>query len=202
MPDGSAMRIVGGALRGQRLVGKPARATRPTGDRVREAIASALHARGLMAGASVLDLFAGTGALGLEALSWGAEQLVAVDEDKRAVACVQQNARALGLTARVRAIELDLLGPVARVAAAVQRTGSAPFTLVFADPPYTLVQSAATLLQQLHSRGLLAPSSAIVLEHAHRQPPERPACFAELAAYRYGDTAIALWETIAEAADS
>jgi 16S rRNA G966 N2-methylase RsmD len=115
---------------------------------------------------------------------------------------VQQNARALGLLAHVRAIELDLLGPSARLAAALQRTGSAPFTLVFADPPYTLVQSAAELLPQLATRGLLAPSCAIVLEHAHRQPPVRPARFAELAAYRYGDTAIALWETIAEAADS
>ena len=196
------MRIVGGAMRGQRLVGKPAKATRPTGDRVREAIASALYSRGLIAGASVLDLFAGTGALGFEALSWGASKLVAVDEDRKAVACVQQNARALGLTERVRAIELDLLGSSAKVVAALQRTGSAPFTLVFADPPYTLVQSAAELLQQLAAQRLLAPAAAIVVEHAHRQPPARPACFAELAAYRYGDTAIALWETIAEAGDS
>jgi 16S rRNA (guanine966-N2)-methyltransferase len=196
------MRIIGGAMRGQRLVGRPAKATRPTGDRVREAIASALHARGLLAGASVLDLFAGTGALGLEALSWGAETLVAVDDDKRAVACVQQNARALGLTARVRALELDLLRPAGKVAAALERVEGAPFTLVFADPPYTLVQSAVELLPQLLSRRLLAPSAAIVVEHARKQPPARPACFAELAAYRYGDTAIALWETIAEAADS
>jgi 16S rRNA (guanine966-N2)-methyltransferase len=196
------MRIVGGALRGRRLKAPPARATRPTSDRVREAIASALQARGRLAGARVLDLFAGTGALGLEALSWGAAALVAVDRDRRALQCVNENARELGLSARVSALQLDLLGPVAKLSARLQASGLAPFTLVFCDPPYTLVQSAVATLERLYERRLIAAGAAVVLEHRYDDPPERPACFAELAMYRYGDSAVALWEPIAEAAES
>jgi 16S rRNA (guanine966-N2)-methyltransferase len=196
------MRIIGGALRGRRLEAKAAPTTRPTSDRVREAIASALQARGLLSEARVLDLFAGTGALGLEAISWGAEVLLSADSDRKAVACVRENARALGVEARVRALELDLLAAPGKVAAALERTGLAPFTLVFVDPPYTLVQSATELLAVLAERRLFAPRAAIVVEHASRSAPERPACFTELAAYRYGDTAVALWETIAEPSDS
>ena len=196
------MRIVGGALRGRRLKAAPARGTRPTSDRVREAIASALQARGLLMGARVLDLFAGTGALGLEALSWGAVALVAIDRDRRALQCIDENARALGLEGRVSALQLDLLGPGAKLGARLQQSGLAPFTLVFCDPPYTLVQSAAATLARLCEHGLLAPGAAVVFEHRHDDPPERPECFTELAAYRYGDSAVALWETIAEAPES
>jgi len=196
------MRIIGGALRGRQLEAKAAPSTRPTSDRVREAIASALHARGLLSGARVLDLFAGTGALGLEALSWGATVVLAADSSRKAVACVNENARSLGVAPQVRAIELDLLASPNKAFAAIDRTGLAPFTLVFADPPYTLVQSTVDLLAGIARHGLLVPTAAIVVEHASKSPPERPACFAELATYRYGDTGVALWETIAEATES
>lgn len=196
------MRIVGGALRGRRLPAQPGPSTRPTSDRVREALASALHARGLLEGARVLDLFAGTGALGLEALSWGAQALVAADSERKAVLSVKENARALDLAERVRVLQLDLLGAAAKVASALDRTGFAPFTLVFSDPPYTLVQPAVALIAELAERSLLAPSAAVVIEHAQKHAPARPAAFAELAAYRYGDTAVVLWEWIAEPADS
>ncbi len=196
------MRIIGGALRGRQLDAKAAPTTRPTSDRVREAIASALHARGLLSGGRVLDLFAGTGALGLEALSWGATVVLAVDSSRKAVACVSANARALGVAPQVRTLELDLVASPDKAAAAIGRTRLAPFTLVFADPPYTLVQSAVDLLTAVAKHGLLAPRAAIVVEHASKSPPERPACFAELATYRYGDTGVVLWETIAEAEQS
>jgi 16S rRNA (guanine966-N2)-methyltransferase len=197
-----SMRIIGGALRGRRLRGRPSAATRPTSDRVREAIASALQARGRLNGARVLDLFAGTGALGLEALSWGAEVLLAADSDRKAVSCIRENVRALGLEARVRTLELDLQRTPAKVAAAIERAGLAPFSLVFVDPPYALVPAAVDLLAALAERQLLAVGAIAVVEHARKSPPERPARFAELAAYRYGDTGVALWETIAEPADS
>src|SRR6188508_16991 len=100
------MRIIGGALRGQRLKARPAPSTRPTSDRVREAIASALQARELLQDARVLDLFAGTGALGLEALSWGAAALCATDSDRRAVQCIGENIRGLGVSAQARALQL------------------------------------------------------------------------------------------------
>jgi 16S rRNA (guanine966-N2)-methyltransferase len=191
------MRIVGGALRGRRLPGRPSAATRPTSDRVREAVASALQARGALEGARVLDLFAGTGALGLEALSRGAASLVAVDSDRAAIRCIADNARALGLGERVRALGLDLLGSDHKLAARLEQTGCSPFSLVFADPPYALAQPAVELLASLSSHGLLAPGAIILLEHAHKQPPQRPAGVGELATYEYGDTGIALWEAIA-----
>jgi 16S rRNA (guanine966-N2)-methyltransferase len=195
------MRIVGGALRGQLLKARPAPSTRPTSDRVREAVASALQARGLLSDARVLDLFAGTGALGLEALSWGAAALVAADTERKAVQCVAENARALGVATQTRTLQLDLLGSEAKVAAALARESAAPFTLVFCDPPYTLVQPAVTLLDALAERAVLAPDAALVVEHARKHAPERPARFTELAAYRYGDTSVLLWK-IAEAPES
>jgi 16S rRNA (guanine966-N2)-methyltransferase len=191
------MRIVGGALRGRQLTSRLSASTRPTSDRVREGIASALEARSAIQGASVLDLFAGTGALGLEALSRGAASSVAVDADRAALRCIQNNAIALGLQDQVRALQLDLLGSGAKVSARLSQTGLAPFSLVFADPPYALVSEAVRLLAGLTERGLLKAAATVVLEHAQRAVPVRPARFLELATYRYGDTAVVLWEAIA-----
>ena len=102
------MRIVGGAFAGRTLPGKAPEGTRPTADRVREAIASALQARGLLEGAVVLDLYAGTGALGLEALSWGAKRLIAIDSSPAALRCIRMNAEALGITPQVATVKLEL----------------------------------------------------------------------------------------------
>jgi 16S rRNA (guanine966-N2)-methyltransferase len=164
---------------------------------VREALASALDARALLQSARVLDLFAGTGALGLEALSRGAESLVAVESDADAVDCIRANAQALGVQTRMRVLKHSLLGPVAKLTAALARTGLSPFTLVFADPPYAQAEAAAALLQELAQRGLLVPGTVVALEHAVKQPPAMPACCAPLATYAYGDTGIRLWEIIA-----
>ncbi len=189
------MRIVGGSLRGRRLPGRLAASTRPTSDRVREAVGSALQARGVLEGASVLDLFAGTGALGLEALSRGAASVVAVEHQRQAARCIADNARALGLQQQLRVLQLDLLGlSEAKLAAQLQQAGGAPFGLVFADPPYTLVQVAVERIAALAGGDLLAPGAILVLEHARRQPPQRPPAFTELAHYQYGDTAVALWQ--------
>lgn len=191
------MRIVGGSLRGRTLPARPPPETRPTSDRVREAIASALAARDRLAGARALDLFCGTGALGLEAISRGTASVLAADRDPRAVACVKQNAKALGVEAQVRALALDLLGPPAKVASALGRFG-APFDLVFADPPYALAEPAAALLSTLRERGVLGGGAAVVFEHGSKVGLAPPAGFAPLADYVYGDTAVQLWEAIAD----
>jgi 16S rRNA (guanine966-N2)-methyltransferase len=196
------VRIIGGTLRGRRLAADPASATRPTSDRVREALASALHARALLADARVLDLFAGTGALGFEALSRGAHSLLAVDLDAIAVAGIAANARALGIDAHTRVLRLDLLGPIAKLATALRRTEQAPFTLVFADPPYTLSERAAAMLGELAAHTLLAEGAVVAFEHAVKHPPTRPAAFSELATYAYGDTGVSLWEMIAWAPET
>jgi 16S rRNA (guanine966-N2)-methyltransferase len=196
------LRIVGGTLRGRRLESPRGASTRPTSERVREALASALDARGLLHDARVLDAFAGTGALGLEALSRGAAALVAVDLDRDALACLRRNVAAFELSARAHVLQLDLTQKRAALARALARTEVAPFTLVFADPPYSLAAEAAQLLTDLRAAGLLAAGAVIALEHARRTPPALAEGFAALARYDYGDTSVQLWETVAPPEDS
>jgi 16S rRNA (guanine966-N2)-methyltransferase len=125
------MRIVGGEFRGRPLAAPDGREIRPTSDRLRETLFDILiHRFGdPVSGARVLDLFAGTGALGLEAMSRGASYCLFVEEDVEARGLIRRNAETLGLTGRTRIFRRDAtqLGPVANVA---------PFSLLFADPPY------------------------------------------------------------------
>jgi 16S rRNA (guanine966-N2)-methyltransferase len=120
-----AVRVVAGELGGRRLATPPGHATRPTSELVRAAIFNSLEARGLVAGAVVADLFAGSGALGIEALSRGASRAVFVESDRRAVRTIEANLAALGLTARAT------VRPVA-----VERWVPEPADLVLVDPPY------------------------------------------------------------------
>ena len=196
------MRVIGGALSGRRLLVNLGPATRPTSDRVREAVASALQARSLVIGARVLDAFAGTGAYAIEAVSRGAAGALCVDNDRRAADCARLNVQALGLQAQIGVVLLDLLGPLQKVFAAIEHLTPDPFSLVFADPPYALAQRAADRLAELAERGLFSAGAHIVLEYASRTAPARPKAFAEVTTYRYGDTSVALWETIADPAQS
>jgi 16S rRNA (guanine966-N2)-methyltransferase len=180
------MRIVAGALGGRTLRAPPGRGTRPTPDRVREALFSSL---GPLDGARALDLYAGTGALGLEALSRGAARAVFVESSTPALAALRANVAALGLAPRA----LVVARPVERSLAALEP--EAPFDLIFADPPYELVRTgvAPRALAALVARGLLGPQGRLVLEHASAD--EAPD-LAPLACYdrrRYGDTSLALY---------
>src|SRR4051812_37903491 len=123
-------RIIGGSAGGRRLRTPPGDATRPTSDRVREALFSALESQlGSFAGLRVLDLYAGSGAIGLEAASRGAAAVTAVESDRRTAGLVSANAREVGLAVEV------IAQPVARVLAAPPR---AAYDVVFSDPPYPL----------------------------------------------------------------
>ncbi len=184
------LRITGGALRGRRFQGPKGDGTRPTSEKVREAIGSILVSRGRLDDARVLDLFAGTGALAFEALSRGAREAVLVDADRGCERVMRENARALGLEDRVRVRRIDLAGAPAALAAAL--AGAGPFDLVFADPPYDDVGRVAPLLEALDRAALLADDAIAVVEHATRKPPEVPSILAIAADYRYGDTAVAL----------
>ncbi len=183
------MRIVGGRFGGRRLPAPRGGGTRPTADRVREGIASALEARGMIEGAVVLDLFAGTGALGLEAISRGAEQAVFVDSDPQRVREITEAARTLGIPERVRALALDLAKPPRQWLA---RLPEEVFDLVFLDPPYAQIALVTSVLAAARESGKLRSGGAIVVEHARRHPPELPPGFTEIASYRYGDTAVVL----------
>lgn len=182
------MRIVGGELSGRRFSGPPGQGTRPTSERVREALASALDARDLVRGALVLDLFAGTGALAFEALSRGAKRAILVEQDRRVAKAIERSAGELGLTDRVRVVMADLEKPGRRLLEGLD----APADLVFVDPPYDRIDAVQGLLSVLLREGKLRPGAALVIEHARRAPPTLPPGFEEVATYRHGDTSVLL----------
>lgn len=178
-------RIIAGAAKGRRL-SVPARGTRPTADRVREALFSAVTARMDLAGTAVLDLYAGSGALGLEALSRGAEQVLLIESDARAAAVARANVAAVGLPgATVRC---------ASVAAALSSSPARPYDLVLADPPYALADGA--LLRVLHTLvtgGWVRPGTRLALERSARGPVmEWPAGLECEVVRRYGETRVEL----------
>src|SRR5712675_2722777 len=154
------MRIVGGRLRGRALAAPKSQAIRPTADRLREALFNILvHAYGdPISGARVLDLFAGTGALGLEALSRGAAFALFVDDGAEARALLRQNVEALGLAAVTRIFRRDAtkLGPAHPVE---------PFSLVFLDPPYGKGLAEKALVSAREG-GWLTDDALIVVEEA------------------------------------
>jgi 16S rRNA (guanine966-N2)-methyltransferase len=174
------VRIIAGEHRGRRLTAPPGEGTRPTSDRVREALFSIL---GPIGGAEVLDLFAGTGALGLEALSRGAARATFVERDRRALAALRQNVAALGLAddrARVRPRDAAaFLGDAAA-------RGDA-YDLVLLDPPYRDVDRLTPVLDA-GLRPLLREGTRVVAETDRRQPLRLELPLAD--ERRYGDTLI------------
>lgn len=183
------MRIVGGRLGGRRLAAPRGHATRPTSERVREGIASALDARDRIRDAIVLDLFAGTGALAFEAISRGAARAVLVDRDAKLLRAIREGAHDLGVTDAITTLALDLESPPSSW---IRRLPDERFDLVFLDPPYANIALVTGALAGLAECGKLSPNAAVIVEHARRAPPVLPAGFSELATYRYGDTAVVL----------
>ena len=174
------MRVIAGTDRGRRLVAPPGRGTRPTSDRVREALFSILAGR--VRGARVLDLFAGSGALGVEALSRGAAAATFVDEDPAAVRAIRVNLA-------------DLAGAevVRRDARAFLRTASRDgrqYDLVFLDPPYRHAETLGRALSE-HVTAVLAPDGVAVSESDRRAPLDLPPLTLD-DERRYGDTLIRL----------
>ena len=164
----------------------PARGTRPTTDRVREALFNVLAARRDFDGLRVLDLYAGSGALGLEALSRGAASALFVESDARAAAVIKRNIETLGLPgAAVRR------GAVATVLAA---GAGGPVDLVLADPPYEVsTAEIEVLLDCLAGNGWLSPDSVVVIERpASATELTWPAGWTAWEARRYGDTRVEL----------
>ena len=161
------MRIIAGAWRGRPLLAPAGKATRPTADRVRQALFDMLmHApwagRGVIEGALVLDAFAGTGALGLEALSRGAAEAVFFEFESAALAALRANLATCGAGERARLVTRDVLRP---------GPPPGPRTLIFLDPPYGqgLVQRS---LNVLRAQGWLAPGCLVVAEQSRLDPVE------------------------------
>jgi 16S rRNA (guanine966-N2)-methyltransferase len=184
------MRIVGGKLKGRLLVAPKGEGTRPTSDRVREALMSFIVDRlgSDLGGAVTLDLFAGSGALAFEALSRGASRAVLVEKDRAALQTIASNISALGVTDRVAVVGSDALaGGLKRIQA------MGPFALLFCDPPYRIDQAkVARMLEALGRSGAIADGAALAWEHSAGGAVPEPAGFAQERTYRYGDTAVTL----------
>ena len=179
------MRIVAGAWRGRSIFAPAGDATRPTSDRVREAVFSVLESRyPEQASGAVLDAFAGTGALGLEALSRGAAQAVLVERERAALATLRANVEALGADAAT-VVPADVFA-----AARGDRLPGGPFSLLLMDPPYRIERAQVRGLLAVLSEGRLARGAAVVWEHSADAPPDWPAGFEADLEKRYGDTIV------------
>ena len=176
------MRVVGGRLRSRPIAGPKGQGLRPTADRLRESLFNILaHAYGdPAAGARVLDLFAGTGALGIEAVSRGAAFVLFVDDGVEARSLLRNNTEALGLGGTTRIFRRDAtkLGPAHPIEA---------FSLVFLDPPYDS-ELAEPALVALADAGWIAPGALVVVEEATEAAFKPPEGFEEIERRAYDDT--------------
>lgn len=179
------MRIVGGEARGRTLRAVAGNSTRPTADRVRQSLFDVLGQR--CDGLAVLDLYAGTGALSLEALSRGASSAVLIEQDAKACEVIRANIAALRYDARCTLLRDDVPRALARL--------RGPFDLIFSDPPYALNAAQSTL--DAVSR-VLSPGARVVLEMSRREPlPER----CEILDDRlYGDTRVLIARPVSASA--
>ena len=188
---GTELRVTGGELRGRRIRVPRGSAVRPTADRVREALFARL---GDLAGARVLDLFGGSGALGIEALSRGAARAVFVERAGPVAAVLRRNLDELGVLERSHIAHGDAPGVVRRLAGAGER-----FDLALVDPPYAEPETTLRALRALATSGILAPRATVVVEASRHAAPPRVEGLEPVDERRYGDTVIHRFEAAAEA---
>ncbi len=183
-------RIIAGSARGRRLEVPAGDATRPTSDRVREALFSRLQHEGLVDGTRVLDLYAGSGGLGLEAASRGAGHVLLVESAKPAVAAARRNLAAVA----VEGVQIRQ----ATVSAVLDDAPDRPYDLVLADPPYPLPEhELAEALRRLVDNDWLAADAVVVVERSARGPePTWPVGLVRFDERRYGETRLWLAEPI------
>ncbi len=182
------MRIIAGSAKGRTLEGPgpKGKGIRPTADRVRETLFNILGQ--FLDGGTVLDLYAGTGALGLEALSRGARKAVLVDSDREAVRLCQQNAQGLGFEAQVEVLAQAVERALPRLGQEGRR-----FEWVFADPPYG-AKALMQILQGVVAAGVLAPGGTLLVEHDKREEaPEAHGPLTRTDQRRFGDTVVSFY---------
>jgi 16S rRNA (guanine966-N2)-methyltransferase len=180
------VRVIAGRLRGRTLNAPPGDATRPTGARVKEALFSIL---GDVSGIQVLDLYAGSGALGIEALSRGAARAVFVESARPALTCLRENLTKLELS------EVSKVLPTRVEAVKSQLVSLAPFDLVLCDPPWRDAERALQALESLAGLGVFSSAAQIALEHAAKDslvPQRAAAALVVVDQRRWGDTAVTL----------
>lgn len=178
-------RIIGGVAGGRRLQTQRGLQTRPTSDRVREALFSSIESWcGSLSGLRFLDLYAGSGAVGLEAWSRGAGVVTLVEQDRRSSALIRGNARAIGFGGA------DVVA--SSVATTLRRTPAAPYDVAYLDPPYPLDSGQVDAdVHALHEFDWLVPGAMVVVERSSRsEPPDFPDGFTDLRERRYGETTL------------
>ncbi len=188
------MRIIGGMARGRTLVAPSGQRTRPTQDYVRESLFNII--RWDVEDARVLDLFAGTGALSLEALSRGARSAVLVDTDRAACAAIRKNIASVKPDGECRLIQSDYRAAMEHLA----REGRV-FDVVFIDPPYKM-ENTGEMCAELYDKGLLAGAFLLVVEHKSGCAPMLDARFEAFDQRSYGDTQITFARRAASAANA
>ena len=185
------MRIIGGEFRSRRLEAPPGSETRPTSDRLRETLFNVLQPRLRREprGARFLDLYAGSGANGLEALSRGAAHAVFVEQARPALDALKKNIAALGLAGRTQVEAMAVQRWLTRAAQAVLGEAAPAFDVVFLDPPYAGAAEYSAVLQRLggDAAGLIAPDGIVIAEHRRaRSPAPRSPSAGMVLAERYG----------------
>ncbi|RAP76305.1 16S rRNA (guanine(966)-N(2))-methyltransferase RsmD [Paenibacillus montanisoli] len=180
------MRVIAGTAKGRTLKAVPGKNTRPTTDKVKEAIFSMIGP--FFDGGLVLDLFAGTGGLGIESLSRGMERAVFVDLDGGSIEVIKSNVQAAGVSEQAEIYRTE----AARAIKALAKRGLR-FKLVFLDPPYRMKEMDG-LMEELAERGLLEEHATIVVEHdAEHAYPETLRAFNQIKRSQYGDTAVTIY---------
>jgi 16S rRNA (guanine966-N2)-methyltransferase len=185
------MRVIAGSHRGRRLQGPQGTALRPTSDRVREALFSILGNR--LPDSRVLDLFAGTGAIGIEALSRGATHVTAVESQAESLKLLRHNIAECGMNAlaaiQARTVKQFLTRP---------DLWTGPYDIVFADPPYDMAYKLEDIFKTVHAT-LASPDAWLVVEHASKTTlPDRLGTAIFKKRYQYGDTALSIFSFPAE----
>jgi 16S rRNA (guanine(966)-N(2))-methyltransferase RsmD len=183
------MRVIAGERKGLRLKTPKGKATRPTADQVRIACLDTLTP--WLPGARVLDLYAGSGAVAIEALSRGAEAAVFVESDRAALGAIRENLDRLGLKERSRVVGAD----VSKALRTFGRQGET-FSLVFADPPYDSSLALATI-EELSAGGLIAEGGVVVVQHRTKTAlPERVGALSRFKAKRFGETTLTFFRRV------
>jgi 16S rRNA (guanine966-N2)-methyltransferase len=185
------MRVIAGTYRSRILKSLKGLALRPTSDRLRETLFNVLGPA--VAGSRFVDVFAGTGAVGIEALSRGAAEVVFIENHPPAVALIRKNLESLGVRSGAAVFGADALRGL-EMLAAKRKAGGAPFDFVFLDPPYAAAEEYARVLRVLGSASFLAPGSVIIAEHHKKfDLPAHAGSLARFRILKQGDAALSFY---------
>ncbi len=185
------MRVIAGIYRSRILKSLKGLALRPTSDRLRETLFNVLAPN--IAGSRFVDLFAGTGAIGIEALSRGAAEVVFIENHPPAVTLIRRNLESLGINSGVTVLAVDALRGLAMLAAR-KNSGAPAFDHVFLDPPYAAAEDYSRVLEFLGSADLLTPGGIVIAEHRRNfDLPEKPGALRRFRVLRQGDAALSFY---------